>query len=139
MGGAIPGGLLIIWGVLSPPSSSPNGPRAFFLEFLTCCCVAGLVNTAVRGAMSPAAASPVRMKWRSWDLSLPRHLRGCEYPQLGNLPSRSLSIGGWAGRGDTLSFHGHSQKGPLCAPSFVGQLVAPAGGEAPAHTELLRC
>lgn len=65
---------------LSSLSSSPNGPRAFFPESLMCCCVDGLVNTAVRGAMSPAAASLVKMKWRSWDLSLPRLLHGCEYP-----------------------------------------------------------
>lgn len=82
MGGAIPDGLLIIWGVLSSISlaSSPNGPRACFLDSLTCCCAAGPANTAVRGAMSPAAASPVKMKWRSWDLFLPRLLHGCEYP-----------------------------------------------------------
>jgi hypothetical protein len=139
MGGAIPDGLFIIWGVLSLSLPPPrNGPRACFLESLTCCCAAGLANTAVRGAMSPAAASPVKMKWRSWGLSLPRLLHGCEYPAWEFTSQQPLP---WrVGRvGDTLSFHGHNQEGPLYAPSFVGKLVRPAGGEAPAHTKLLRC
>lgn len=62
----------------SPLPTSRNGLRVFFLESPICCCADGLAGTAVRSATSPAVASQVRMKWKFWDLSLPRPLPGCK-------------------------------------------------------------
>ena len=72
--------LLVIVGVfpllpplpISPLPTSPHGLRVSFLESPTSCSADGLAGTVVRSAMSPAVASPVRMKLRFWDLFLPR-------------------------------------------------------------------